>query len=145
MPCHHLAQRAAVLVRGLTEKLLIGRELPTIWILRYLSNKQVSYMQCYTLITNEGKEVWADSSKWEQHVQLYEVEKNSEVLNIKPTSPPNMTFCLFVSRLLMRSINQFQLGSPNQSQQMQLNYLSEFLLDISTSHFKTAVLESYIL
>lgn len=34
------------------------------------------------LITNEGKEAQADSSKWEQHVQLYEVEKNSTVLNI---------------------------------------------------------------
>lgn len=82
MPCHHLAQMAAVLFRELTEKLLIGREFPTIWILWYLSIKQVSYIQCYTLIINKGKETQADSSKREQHVQLYEVEKNSTVLNI---------------------------------------------------------------
>lgn len=42
----------------------------------------MSYIQCYTLIINEGKETQADSSKREQHVQLYEVEKNSTVLNI---------------------------------------------------------------
>lgn len=45
----------------------------------------------------------------------------------------------------MRSTIQLQLGSPNQSLQAQPKYLSEFLLDISANHSKTAALESYAL
>lgn len=54
-------------------------------------------------------------------------------------------FSWFISRLLMHSVNQFQLGSPNQSLRAQLNYLSKFPLDISANRSTTAVLESYIL